>query len=480
MTSVAPAIDPARATPRARPRSNSTPMIRTPGPVRVAAALVLLAGCTASSEEVRPPDDELFFPTGIAVSPDETLLFVASANSDLRYDSGVVSVVDLPTVDRDVDRLLAGQDRDEADCKPSDTCPTCGPELGVFRGTVRCHERRYLLSNASVRTGNFSTDLGVQDTGVGNLRLILPVRGDPSITWIDWNGADRRLDCEGGAGGFALCDDDHRLNRLLDNKELPAVVEEPYEVYVDSDGEYAMVTHLTTGVVSLVDSPRAGKPVLADALSGLFATQFDIGQATAIAGRSPALPGTLVYVGGRGRDQNRIQVFSVDRGSRARPVMVPTFFFHLTGLGATSSTDTRAITFNTAGDRMFVVNRLPPSLQVYDTSLDTTGLPRNRIVGATDLCREASRVVLADTGDGERAYVSCFSDGQVWVIDPRAGVQLEAIIQVGRGPHEMAVSTTHRKLYVSNFLEDTIAVVDLTPGVPSRNHVVLRIGEPRE
>src|SRR4029079_10816689 len=49
------------------------------------------AGCTASSEEVRPPADQLFFPTGIALTPDQSALFVTSANSDLRFDSGTVT-----------------------------------------------------------------------------------------------------------------------------------------------------------------------------------------------------------------------------------------------------------------------------------------------------------------------------------------------------------------------------------------------------
>ena len=60
---------------------------------------VALAACTASSEEVRPPEDALFFPTGIAISPDDQFLFVTSANSDLRYDSGTVLAIDVALVD---------------------------------------------------------------------------------------------------------------------------------------------------------------------------------------------------------------------------------------------------------------------------------------------------------------------------------------------------------------------------------------------
>jgi DNA-binding beta-propeller fold protein YncE len=56
---------------------------------------------------------------------------------------------------------------------------------------------------------------------------------------------------------------------------------------------------------------------------------------------------------------------------------------------------------------------------------------------------------------------------------------VEAFVQVGRGPYGVAMSPTRKRLYVSNFLEDTLAVIDLTPGSATRNRVVLRIGEPR-
>jgi len=61
--------------------------------------LSLIAGCTASGAEVEPPNDQLFFPTGMGVSPDDSVLFVANANSELRYDSGSISVFDLAQID---------------------------------------------------------------------------------------------------------------------------------------------------------------------------------------------------------------------------------------------------------------------------------------------------------------------------------------------------------------------------------------------
>jgi YVTN family beta-propeller protein len=90
-------------------------------------------------------------------------------------------------------------------------------------------------------------------------------------------------------------------------------------------------------------------------------------------------------------------------------------------------------------------------------------------------------VAVIDLGPdaGERAYVTCFQDGQVYVVDPRGQSQVEDIVTVGRGPYSIAAAKDLKQLFVSNYLEDTIAVIDVDPASPQRNRVVLRIGQPR-
>ena len=127
---------------------------------------------------------------------------------------------------------------------------------------------------------------------------------------------------------------------------------------------------------------------------------------------------------------------------------------------------------------MYLVNRRPPTLQVFDTSLGPDGFPNNNGIGVTDICRQASTLALMDTGDGERAFVSCFLDGELYVVDPRDGVTVDDVIQVGRGPYAVAVSPMRKKVYVTNFLEQTIAVVDAAASSPMHDRVVLRIGQP--
>ncbi|MBX3160734.1 MAG: YncE family protein [Deltaproteobacteria bacterium] len=429
-----------------------------------------LAGCTASAEEVRPPTDKLFFPTGAAIAPNDSVLFVANANSELRFDSGSVSVFDVALVDQVANdwattKAAPGgcvQDRDRTETL---ICPS-----SVFLSSTR---------DAGARIGNFATDISVQDLGGGNLRLIIPTRGDPSIAWVDWNGTS--LTCNTAtAEGFAICDDDHRLSFIgEDTATQVALPEEPFGVYADTKGEFAIVSHLTTGAVTLIDSPKQGSATIADVVVGVFFPDPVNGLrgATGVAGNAAS---DIVYVGSRSED--RIQTFTVGRPvNGARPYLLQGNYFFLDSIGGTTGggNDSRGMAFSKDGSRLYLVNRRPPTLQVYDTSPNEQGFPRNEPIGAADICRNASTVAVSGTGEDERIYVSCFQDGTIYVVDPRGIPSTEDIITIGRGPYQVVAANSGKKVYVTNFLEDTLAVIDTEPGSPTRNRVVLRIGIPR-
>ena len=426
---------------------------------------VVLAGCTASSEEVRPPEDELFFPTGAAISPDERFLFVANANSELKWDSGTVVVLDLDAIDAVANQWVATEETSGCDIDPD------------RRETLECNERTFILPEAGARTGNFATDIAIQDTNNGTLRLIVPTRGDPSIAWLDFDGS--RLSCNTGAQGFELCDEGHRLAYVHNDPDLALVPDEPFDAYADSAGQYAVVTHLSTGAVTLIDSPIGGDAVVADVMTGLFASDPQgFRGSTGISAR-PGANG-IIYVGSRTED--RIQMMTVGRPvNDAPPYLVAGNYFFLETVGDASgeSSDSRGITFSPTGDRMYLINRRPPTLQIYDTSIAATGFPKNEGIAATDICRQASTLAVLDTGDGERAYVTCFQDGQVYVVDPRGLATVEDIITVGRGPYSVVAAPNRKKIYVTNFLEDTVVVIDASPTSPRYNRVVLRIGDVR-
>ena len=436
--------------------------------------VAFVAACTASTSAVEPPSNAMYYQTGIATSPDDSVLFVANANANLQYDSGSISVLDLSMIDQ-----IANGWTSTAKTMPDG----CTQDTITDFATLVCDQKSAviqsaMMTSAEARIGNFATDIGVQDTGSGTWRLIVPTRGDPSITWIDWSGS--QLSCNADGEAFALCDDAHRLSYIHDNPSYLIPVE-PFNVFIDSLGQYALVTDLESASVSMLET-RIGYPVtIADVAENVFTADPTTGivGATAVAGRTPNQPDDIVYVGSL--SEGVLQTFTVGIPNNAVDwylISGYTVPLDSIGLNAGASEDTRSIRFSQAGDRMYIVNRLPASLQVFDTSLGTDGFPQDQPLGGTPICRNASQAQVVDSGDGDRVYVSCFDDGTVWVIDPRDGINVDAVVEAGRGPYALAVAPTRNKLYVSNFLEQTVSVIDISPSSMVRNHVVLRIGIP--
>ncbi len=409
------------------------------GAATAVAAVIAMAGCTASSDDVQPDELRLFFPTGAVVSPDGTRLFVTNANADLTYSSGSIAVLPLPSIESVIAGWLADR-----------TIPaSCGRDA-EFSETLVCEEELFLgeTRDVGVRIGNFATDIALQDLGGGALRLIVPTRGDPSIAWANWDPGAGRLSCddEHPDERFPSCDGAHRLSFVLNDDTRPAIPEEPFGVFASSADEYAIVTHLTTGRVTLIDSPRNGVVQVTDIQSGIFEPDPTSGLigATGVAGRTPNARGGIVYVGSRSED--RIQTFTVGRPlNNAAPFLITGSWFFLDGVGNNSNansgaSDTRGMAFSPTGDRLYLLNRRPPTLQVLDTSIGPTGVPNNEVIGAVDVCRQASTVTVVDSGDGERAYLTCFQDGQIYVVDPRGRGRVEDIVTVGSGPYAVAAA----------------------------------------
>jgi hypothetical protein len=441
---------------------------------------LLLAGCPADGDDLQPPRDALIYPTAIALSPDASRLFAVSANSDLRWSSGSVLALDLEAIDDLVSQWLAlpldpGRCQGQSGPLASDAC-ACDPGDPAI---LSC-DQALVIRDGGVRIGNFATDLDVQDLGNGELRLFVPVRGDPSVTWIGYRGD--RLTCDGNDAGYPLCDED----RILGFADDPArgLRAEPFDVFVDPASDYAVVTHLQRAAVSLIQAPRDGVPALIDEMIDLFSSD-SLGRQAALGVAARPASGAaspLLYV--TSRSENRIQMLSVAPAQGASLAqLAPAGYFLLNSVGPSS--DSRGIAFNADGTRAYIANRNPPMLHVLDTALTPEGTPRNQALATIELCRDPANLAAVDLGDGTdplrdtRVYVACFPEGQVWAIHPESGV-VEASIATGAGPHALAVDAQRKRLYVVNFLDHSIAVVELDPASPARNQVVLRLRSSQE
>ena len=265
-----------------------------------------LAGCFEPDDGREPPLDRIYFPTGLALSPDGNRLYIANSDWDLQFNAGSVQVYDaaalrarLPiscTSDADCSASggrcdltpstdAAGVERAPTRwCLPpggDDPCGGLGLQTPAQRTTAPglcapIDNRDTALLLGSVSVGAFATDLLYRANPGGGGRLFVPVRSDATLHWMDVAGdapgSGPELDC--GQGSSGECDGRHRRGDNTDEAtpsgdRLPI---EPFGVDASEDGSAIVVTHQTEGRVSLFVNDWADAdvgPTLSYVLEGL-------------------------------------------------------------------------------------------------------------------------------------------------------------------------------------------------------------------
>ncbi len=273
------------------------------------AAVLLLAvcSCTDANQGIDPPIDRLYFPGGLVLDPRTPegeaarYLIVSNGNNDLSYNSGSIVVIDLEAF---FSRWAMGADDPASPYAASAYCE--GPDeeagrdawrcvldvgsrtsrdfpcrrLGLLPQVVECDERPFVVD--AVRIGDFATVMATSKKPDGTPQLLVPVRGDPSITWMevggDWPDAPD-LQCvrdrvNGRAPDGLRCDDDHRMRWLRNDDALDELEREPFNIAI-AEGEgyrYALVAHAAGDILTVVDldglleddGSRTGVPAIVD------------------------------------------------------------------------------------------------------------------------------------------------------------------------------------------------------------------------
>lgn len=252
------------------------------------AALGLFAasGCFKPDDGREPPLDRIYFPVGLALSPDGDRLYVANSDWDLQFNAGSVQAYDAARLRE----LLPRHCNTDLDCEELGQVCDVEPRSvqGVqIAGTHWCVEPGTLdpcpgrsiqpvadrllepglctavdnrlpeLLLDGVRVGAFATDLIYRANPNGGGRLFVPVRSDATLHWMDVRGGsvaggpERELEC--GQGAARECDATHRrgddsVEYTSEDRSLPI---EPYGIGASADGETILITHQTEGKVSL-------------------------------------------------------------------------------------------------------------------------------------------------------------------------------------------------------------------------------------
>lgn len=289
----------------------------------------------------------------------------------------------------------------------------------------------------------------------------------------------------------------------------------------DSYYQYLVATDLQGGVIAAfdlgTDPLNPVPPRLTHVSDPLFGAQDARRGAIALAARSPGDLSQPFYVTSRSLGQ--VSTFRL--ASVGGPLVVPGLNFRISSQFTSSAQDVRHIVFEPGGARAFLAVYSPPSLLTLDTKVRTVGgVAANQVTNVVNLCSGPSRLSLSRVPRlqlGQKTvvsklYVTCYLGGQVVEVDPDSG--LDGDIQVGRGPYAMALNfgtdaiepcadpslddadardrgvscpaagpknplrLPMRRGYVSAYLDNAIAVIDLDPSQPSYRRVISRIGIP--
>lgn len=450
--------------------------LRSVAPVLALAAAV---GCYRSGDGSDPDDAHPYFPVGLAVSDSGKWLFVANSNFDLRYNAGTVQALDLAGI--------------------ASAARACGEKVAADPNAA-CHEGvdAATHSKASVRIGAFAADLrqtarydaaGAAVPGAG--RLLLPVRGDASLTAIDFDesAAGLTLRCAGTtattgtrcAAGWRIGTDAAKSDRGLTLEGEPFGLALPERTAATSAeltrvGGLAAVVHQSSGNVSLfVDVARDGTPPpgkLAYILSGLSAGGTGIAALDAPGG----YPRFLVT----SRTQSNVLVvqYFPDTEQYARSAMVVTETVPISPQA--TGFDTRGVVVDPppAGSarptRVFLTNRTPAALVVGEVEAATKKLVFFENV---PLPVGPSRIVRASI-DGKTTLLIASFDAQTLVVyDPDAR-RVTNVLHTHRGPYAMAVDPVTKLGFVCNFTDSTIQVVELDPSKPAWQRIIYSVGVP--
>jgi len=469
-----------------------------------------------------PPKSRLFFPTGLALTPDGRYLFVTNGNSDLKYNGGSIVVVDVETA---LQRLLhplehpetcrtSPQDSSIAECQEGPVSDGEGGQIpGLILGehTVRLGYYAGFIRLWDLTTAPFEPwQEELEDGGFRRYRLYTPVRGDPSVTFVDvvMESADSStiacLDCGLGCEGDAPrdCLDRYRVEAPSKGRRdlLPALLPaEPFDLYHDGQGGFILVAHLVDGTLSLIDlggfqgDLRRGGPDLVDVLPAVLATDPD-GRAGGfnVVTRTPDDPSGWIYVSNRAASQIlTVRVLGADapvaedRGMEM--VIGPSVVLGAPVGPLEGGAEVRGLTFSADGNRLYAVTRTPPALSVIDTSLED-GQPRNEVLDVVEVCPRPSVLrTRLDSYGRTLAYAVCYGSGEIYVVDT-AEARVVGRIDGGGGPHDLiimpetpAVPEALRGFaFLANFGEHTVGVVDLREESPTYHQLIGRIGWPEE
>jgi hypothetical protein len=457
-------------------------MVRNLSRSIVLAALTSLVGGCPTNNGTDPPNDRFFFPTAAVLhrpAPDQDadFLYVISADFDLAYNGSAIATVDLA-------RMRARM-ADHNGCFPDPNA----------RDAWICSETSLIRTEFARKLNPYAIEATIatyrdRTTGVAYAqRLYTIVRGGNALAWFDIR-SDGSLDC-GTPDDRGYCAADHYAGN--DPAQSPTALRLPQEtsaISVDPERGWIVLTHQSSSVdvahASLMRDPiavgPAGEqgvthPVLLSTLGGTAPGLSSLTLMPRIAGStdrstwlatsrtSPALTLLQAYPGNTELGDNRAFLYL----AASTPIQ---------GLNSGANSRTIVLDPDVTAKRAFVMSRSPEAL----LTLDTSNPSAPTITDVTPLPSGPGRVMAVYHPALRQTYVyaTAYDARWIYVIDPDDHRVIDQIA-TNRGPHAMVLDDRAGMLFVVDFIDSSVEVIDVRPVVndspnPAFNHRVLTFG----
>ncbi len=249
--------------------------------VALGLSTLVVPGCFLGDATVPPLLDAFYYPTGLVRSPGGSTLYVTNSDFDLQYEGGTVFALDLTKLRPQLATLLAALRAVGTD-KTSTVDSACNGICTTATDLVSqsCRNTNAILNPGpclsiplSKATGGDlpAVSIGAFASGVvlvkrpdttTDARLFIPVRGDPSITFVDVSNDEDspspgaftgKLQCTSSATlQGARCTNDHLIGVApFESTRSITLPTEPVGIAVSEDGSAIVVAHQTQQSVSL-------------------------------------------------------------------------------------------------------------------------------------------------------------------------------------------------------------------------------------
>ncbi|MFT7581178.1 MAG: hypothetical protein ACI9MR_002852 [Myxococcota bacterium] len=404
--------------------------------VTLLAGVLCVAACADQGGGPPHPVDRLDFPVAVTADPRGDVVWVTSGNFDLAFGGAAVLAIDVRT---------------------NEFIPEAAFQIGGFPGPLHLLERDgevvagYILSRDEDRLYHVSIGGSARQPVVtcdGGDRVTNGILKCPRSRAIDTASVENS---DGDKTELSLGEEPFgavvRKSRAANEPDLlltGGMRDGNLATFTldETDGTPTLVGNLDllNGVFAMTENPSTGRVYTASKLTNVF---------------------QVLEIDGTPADPDDITVENPFVTTVAN-IVIPE------GLAVDRA---RGLAVSVDGTRLYASYRAPDSVVVIDIGQDVSGSAADRVIAKIPVSNNPGDIVVVAgaTLADERVYVACYSENLIEVIDPNLGVVVDSI-RTGRGPFGLAhienTAAGINRLYVTNFLDESVGVIELDPTSP--------------